>query len=50
MDLSDEGIEHADPVALVEQRLGEMATDETGPAGDQNPVGHTLEHSSTQQM
>ena len=42
MHLLDEAVEDADPVAALEQRLGQMAADEACATGDQECVRHDL--------
>ncbi|GGC54295.1 hypothetical protein GCM10011504_35840 [Siccirubricoccus deserti] len=41
VDLFDQTVEDADTVPAPQQRMGEMATDEAGTAGDKYPFPHS---------
>ena len=40
VNLRDQAVEYADPVAAAEQFVADEATDETGAAGDQDRLAH----------
>jgi len=40
VDLRDQAVEHADPVAATKQFLADEAADEAGAAGDQDSLAH----------